>query len=420
MRLASAKLLIIVVEVTLLVIVLSILAVQELTTSVHYAPIVHLEEGAIRGITIEVEQLPRHIKVHFYQGIRYGRAERFRKPFPAEAWPGIYQATTPQATCPFNGLDNPAKRYTTTTYSEDCLFLNVWRPLYEHRDGVTGRPIPFPVMVYIFGGGFTGGSIFKFTHDGRYIAGRGDVIVVAMNYRLSSFGFLYSGTGEAAPGNVAFHDQILALQWVQRNIARFGGDPTRVTIFGNSAGSTAVGALLLSPLTKGLFRRAILQSGVPTSLMNRSEALEATRKLAQAARCPVDNGIPMSTTLTCLKLVRIETLLNASREIGELNKPMFGDEVMPVEAVTALNSGQFNSANIDLMYGVVKDEGPSFAEDFMPPLPKKITVDSVRESIAALFKDIGVSYYQEVADYYSANLNSSRLLETNFSQDDLR
>ena len=128
----------------------------------------------------------------------------------------------------------------------------------------------------------------------------------------------------------------------------------------------------------------------------------------------------MSTTLTCLKLVRIETLLNASQEIGELNKPMFGDEVMPVEAVTAINSGQFNSANIDLMYGVVKDEGPSFAEDFMPPLPKKITVDSVRESIAALFKDIGVSYYQEVADYYSANLNSSRLLETNFSQDDLR
>lgn len=113
-------------------------------------------------------------------------------------------------------------------YSEDCLFLNVWRPLYEHRDGKTGQLIPFPVMVYIFGGGFTGGSIFKFTHDGRYIAGRGDVIVVAMNYRISSFGFLY-GDSEAAPGNAGFHDQILALKWVQRNIARFGGDPNKVS-----------------------------------------------------------------------------------------------------------------------------------------------------------------------------------------------
>lgn len=82
-------------------------------------------------------------------------------------------------------------------------------------------------MVYIFGGGFKAGSIFKFNHDGRYIAGRGDVIVVSMNYRLSSFGFVY-GEAESAPGNVGLHDQILALKWVQRNIGRFGGDPNQV------------------------------------------------------------------------------------------------------------------------------------------------------------------------------------------------
>ena len=158
MRLQSAKLLIIAVELSLLLLVVSILVFQQINSPVKYAPIVHLVEGKVRGI---VEEVDPGLRVYFYQGIRYGRAERFRKPFPAESWPGIYQALEPRPTCPFNGLDNPAKRYFTDKYSEDCLYVNVWRPTTEKKNRA--------VMVYIFGGGFKTGSIFKFTHDGRYV-----------------------------------------------------------------------------------------------------------------------------------------------------------------------------------------------------------------------------------------------------------
>lgn len=151
MRFESAKLLIIAFEVLLLLVVVGVLVFNDITLPAEYAPIVQLEEGKVRGIVQPVE--PDATSVYLYEGIRYGRAERFRKPYPVEAWPGVYQATRPRSTCPFNGLDIPAKRYTTDTYSEDCLYVNVWRPIKE----ATNRA----VMVYIYGGGFNTGSIFK-------------------------------------------------------------------------------------------------------------------------------------------------------------------------------------------------------------------------------------------------------------------
>src|SRR5947207_3442662 len=145
--------------------------------------------------------------------------------------------------------------------SEDCLYLNVWTP------NTSGRR---PVMVWIHGGGFFAGFGGEERHNPGPLTRKG-AVVVTLNYRLGAFGFLvHPALAAESPmrssGNYGLLDQIAALQWVQRNIARFGGDPTRVLIFGESAGGMSVGSLIGSPLAKGLFQRAILESGTGVSV----------------------------------------------------------------------------------------------------------------------------------------------------------
>jgi para-nitrobenzyl esterase len=142
--------------------------------------------------------------------------------------------------------------------SEDCLYLNVWTPADSDK-------AKLPVMVWIYGGGFQAGSASEPRQEGEHLASKG-VVVVSMNYRLGVFGFfahpeLRKESGHGASGNQGLLDQIAALQWVKKNIAAFGGDPGRVTIFGESAGSFAVSALMASPLSQGLFARALGESG---------------------------------------------------------------------------------------------------------------------------------------------------------------
>lgn len=141
--------------------------------------------------------------------------------------------------------------------STDCLFLNVWTTLLP-ASSPAEKDLK-PVMVYIYGGGFTTGSASNPTNDGGNLAARGDVVVVDLAYRLSTLGFLTLDDG-IHNGNYWISDQIAGLQWVQKYIERFGGDPSRVTIFGESAGAESVQALLASPKAKGLFHGALLQS----------------------------------------------------------------------------------------------------------------------------------------------------------------
>ncbi|PVH88824.1 alpha/beta-hydrolase [Cadophora sp. DSE1049] len=142
--------------------------------------------------------------------------------------------------------------------SEDCLFLNIWT-LYLPPASVSKKKLK-PVMFYIYGGGFTTGSASNANTDGTNLASRGDVVVVALNYRIGTFGFLAFQDG-VHNGNYGIGDIVTALEWVAKNIKDFGGDPDRVTIFGESAGAAAVRALLASPRGKGLFSNAIMQSG---------------------------------------------------------------------------------------------------------------------------------------------------------------
>ena len=202
--------------------------------------------------------------ISVFKGIPYGAptsgANRFRKPQPPQAWSGVRDATAypnmaPQPPAPIRGLF--ASWTDPTTISEDCLGLNVWTP--GLRDG--GKR---PVMVWFHGGDFASLSGSRSVFDGTRLARRGDVVVVTVNHRLNAFGFLY--LGELLPefadaANAGMLDLVAALEWVRDNIAEFGGDPGNVTIFGQSGGGGKVATMMAMPAGKGLFHRAIIQSG---------------------------------------------------------------------------------------------------------------------------------------------------------------
>jgi para-nitrobenzyl esterase len=176
---------------------------------------------------------------------------RWHEPQPAKAWSGVRDATAMGPMCHQN--DNKQ-----LPHSEDCLQLNVWTP----KSPMTS---PVPVMVWVHGGGNTAGSGVEALFNGEVLARHG-VVVVNVNYRLGIFGFfahpdLTKESPHHAAGNYGLADQILALHWVRDNIARFGGNPANVTIFGESAGASDVNALIASPLSKGLFVRVTAQSG---------------------------------------------------------------------------------------------------------------------------------------------------------------
>ncbi len=216
---------------------------------------VRTASGAVRGATAG--------GVSSFKGIPFAASPvgelRWRTPQPAKGWAGVRDATKFGADCVQVTPPFAAAMGAANAKSEDCLFLNVWRP-------ANARPgAKLPVMVWIYGGAFLFGSGALPTYDGTAFAKQG-VILVTLNYRLGRFGFfahpaLSAEHPEEAKGNYAFMDQIAALKWVRANIAGFGGNPGNVTIFGESAGGVSVHNLLVSPLSRGLFHKAIIESG---------------------------------------------------------------------------------------------------------------------------------------------------------------
>jgi len=222
------------------------------------APVVATKSGSLQGVHRD--------PVDVFLGVPYAEppvgALRWRAPVAVKAWSGVRNATEFGASC-YQGW--PARQFgpytaefvDTPRHAEDCLFLNIWAPARSSAKA--------PVMVWIHGGGFGGGSGALSIYDGSHFAAQG-IVVVTINYRVGPFGFLAHpeltreahGTGV---GNYGLQDMIEALRWVRGNIEAFGGDPARVTIMGQSAGAMAVNDLIVSPLAKGLFARAIAQSG---------------------------------------------------------------------------------------------------------------------------------------------------------------
>ncbi len=236
---------------------------------------VRIESGTLAGVVGTTQPAVRVFKGIPYAAPPVGE-NRWRAPQPAAKWDGVRKADAFGAPCaagaPFAGRGGargargaapgqppaPAGPPREPARSEDCLYLNVWTSANSPSD-------KRPVMLWIYGGGFTGGSGGLAWYDGENLAAKGPVIVT-INYRLGALGFLAhpelaKESGHNASGNYGMMDAIAALQWVKRNIAAFGGDPSNVTVAGESAGAIMVGALVGSPQAKGLFKRAIAESG---------------------------------------------------------------------------------------------------------------------------------------------------------------
>lgn len=243
----------------------AVTALTGTATTVHAAtPVVGTNTAPIAATASGQVEGRRDGAVESFRGVPFAAPPvgplRWRAPQPAAAWPGVRNATEYGPDCMQWPLDAPPSAAYVRPVSEDCLTLNVWRPA-----GV--KPgAKLPVMVWIYGGAFAMGSASWPVYEGANLASKG-VIVVGVNYRLARFGWFahpaltHENADHGMLGNYGLMDQMAGLRWVQHNIAAFGGDPTKVTLFGESAGAFSVNALMASPLAHGLFQRAISESG---------------------------------------------------------------------------------------------------------------------------------------------------------------
>jgi para-nitrobenzyl esterase len=320
--------------VTLGSLVLAALAVSASTLGGRAAaggPVADTANGAVRGLADGA--------VDEYLGIPYAAppvgALRWRPPQPAASWPGVRDATQFAPHCP--QLAGPFGEAST---SEDCLFLNVFTP--SHQQPGSG----YPVMVWIHGGAFVSGE--SNDYDPTQLVEDG-VTVVTFNYRLGALGFLAHpalADANGQSGDYGLMDQQAALRWVQRNIANFGGDSHNVTVFGESAGGLSVLSQVASPQARGLFERAIVESGsynlTQTSLASAESAGEA---FAAKAGCA-------SQTAACLRSLPVSTILADQDAAGYT--PNIDSEVLPESLGTAFASGNFN--RVPIINGTNHDE----------------------------------------------------------------
>ncbi|XP_008837340.1 carboxylesterase 3 isoform X1 [Nannospalax galili] len=274
-------------------------------------PEVDTHLGRVRGHQVNVKGTERLVNV--FLGIPFAQAPlgplRFSAPRPAQPWEGVRDASTNPPMCLQDTKRMNNSRFTLNgkhrifSISEDCLILNIYSPA-EATAGARR-----PVMVWIHGGSLVVGSATS--QDGSALAAYGDVVVVTVQYRLGIFGFLSTGD-KHMPGNQGLLDVVAALRWVQGNISPFGGDPNSVTIFGNSAGSFIVSALVLSPMSSGLFHKAISQSGVVTmKQMRETNPWPEIQNFAESLGCSSDSSAELVQCL--LQKEGEELLLNKER-----------------------------------------------------------------------------------------------------------
>ncbi len=309
-----------------------------------------------------------------FRGIPYAEPpERFRAPQHKQPWAGVRDASRFGAGAPQNpSLLGPMLGIEVGDASENCLFLNVWTPAAD-----SGRR---PVMVWIHGGAFVMGAGSQSMYDGAAMARRGDVVVVTINYRLGALGYLH--LGELADGselfadNLGLRDQVAALEWVQTEIAAFGGDPHNVTIFGESAGSISVANLLGTPSARGLFQRAILQSGAANFVSSRAQAT----KVAEAFCTALDihpreierlRDVPVAQLLDVQQRILVSW---AGRVRGITYQPVIDGDILPRAPFESIAAGE--ARDISLIVGTNLDEMKLFS--FMDPEARDLDLDRLR------------------------------------------
>lgn len=286
---------------------------------------------------------------------------RWQPPQPVVPWQGVLQADHFAAACPqlvsgnFASIDN-----NMGTQSEDCLYLNIWTPALDK-----GAKAKLPVMVWIHGGGFAFGASSQSNWTGEKLAAK-NVVLVSIAYRLGVFGFLAHPELSAenvhkVSGNYGLMDQQAALAWIQKNIAAFGGDPANVTIFGESAGGISVSMLCASPLSKGLFKRAISESGGAFG------PVEDKRLLGmQSLKAAEQNGLALAkrlgaTNVAALRQVPVKKILQDQGSTMGANWPVCDGYVLLDDATKLYRQGRYN--DVDILIGTNSNEGAMFLQN---------------------------------------------------------
>jgi len=300
-----------------------------------------------------------------FRGIRFAAPPagplRFRPPVPPTPWREVRPALDFAPACP-QLVDIDPTENNNSVMAEDCLAVNIWTP----QAGAKKRP----VMVWIHGGGFIEGSARNTWYDGATLSAQGDVVVVTVQYRVGAWGFLelseIGGPDYAESGNLDLLDQIAALKWVKQNIAAFGGDPDNVTLFGQSAGGGSAGMLMTAPPARGLFHKAILESGTPKEVSDKARAIEVSRAYMKIA------GVSSIEGLQRLSMIQMR---DAQKKLFETPygysafRPVIDGIVLKDSPMQAMAAG--HAAYVPLLLGTNWDEIRLWSAAYDLPVDKK-------------------------------------------------
>nr|AAM69372.1 acetylcholinesterase precursor [Musca domestica] len=407
-----------------------LLRMSALTSAMTDHLTVQTTSGPVRGRSVTVQGRD----VHVFTGIPYAKPPvddlRFRKPVPAEPWHGVLDATRLPATCVqeryeyFPGFSGEEMWNPNTNVSEDCLFMNIWAPAkarLRHGRGTNGgehssktdqdhlihSATPqnttngLPILIWIYGGGFMTGSATLDIYNAEIMSAVGNVIVASFQYRLGAFGFLHlspvmPGFEEEAPGNVGLWDQALALRWLKENARAFGGNPEWMTLFGESAGSSSVNAQLMSPVTRGLVKRGMMQSATmnaPWSHMTSEKAVEIGKALVNDCNCNA-SLLPENpqAVMACMRQVDAKTISvqqwnSYSGILSYPSAPTIDGAFLPADPMTLLKTADLSG--YDILIGNVKDEGTYFLlYDFIDYFDKDDATSLPRDKYLEIMNNI--------------------------------
>ncbi|XP_034939405.1 acetylcholinesterase isoform X1 [Chelonus insularis] len=388
--------------------------------------IVETSSGLIRGISKTVLD---H-EVHIFLGIPFAKPPigplRFRKPLPIEPWHGILNATTLSNSCfqeryeYFPGFDGEEMWNPNTNVSEDCLYLNIWVPQkfrVRHKEASSTEKKAIPLLVWIYGGGYMTGTATLDVYDADFMAVASNAIIASIQYRVGAFGFLYLnkyfGNSEEAPGNMGLWDQALALKWLKTNAPAFGGDPDAITIFGESAGGGSVSLHLISPVTRGLVRRGILQSGTlnaPWSFMTAEKANEVARVLVDDCGC---NSTMLTENparvMACMRSVDAKTISVQQWNsywgiLGFPSAPTIDGVFLPKHPLDLLREADFEKTEI--LIGNNQNEGTyfilyDFIDYFEKDQPSFLQREKFLSIINTIFKNMSEVEREAIAFQYT-------------------
>lgn len=369
---------------------------------------VSTESGMVRGYI--------HNGTFTFKGIPYAKAERFMAPSKPDSWTGVRSSMTYGPVCPMDATTTVNDEFEFPFHhdwgytNENCLSLNVWTPQLTNAK-------KRPVLVWFHGGGFTAGSSVELpSYDGENLTKKGDVVVVSVNHRLNILGFLdMSAYGEKYKNspNAGLMDLVASLQWVKNNIASFGGDPDNITIFGQSGGGGKVSSLMAAPSAKGLFHKAIVQSG---SYVTNFTERDIAQKVSAALLDELKLTPAQADSLQKMPYERLYAAgKKAMRKVGErlkgANIPAFGLSWGAIQDGTFLPYQPSDAAamelakNVPLLVGSTKTEFGPFN-----PTTRVTDMDQAKASLKKQYGDKAESYMAAVKKAYPETMNPSDYL----------